>query len=301
VRDGAVDVAVAPFGTVTLTATVQAAASVPENAGLPEPVQPVYARYWLHGTGPAPAGNVPVAVHFNPTRVTLDGQAPKRARLSVACGPWPASGEAELIIPDALAAEIGDAPVLPGTRLRYDLADGGFATWDMAVRPADDAAAGRYFLGARITDGTGQVLEDTVLVTIGEPGGPSADLPPEELFFRLQSDVQALSAEAGLEVLTPELLLAPGEAGELVARVTSSLGSELHGAAQLISPFGSWEAAGPRAQPVVVRPGGAATVGFGVRVPATATPGWQSWLIVKLVYFGRVRYSHAVPIIVGGE
>jgi len=302
VRDGAVDVEVAPFGTVTLTAAVQTAASVREdNLQPPEPVQPVYARYWLHGTGPAPAGNVPVAVHFNPTRVTLDGQAPGRARLSVACGPRPASGEAELIIPDALAAEIGDAPVLPGTRLRYDLPDGAFATWDVAIRAADGAADGRYFLGARITDGTGQVLEDTVLVTVGEPGGPSADLPPEELFFRLQSDVQALSAEADLKVLTPELRLAPGEAGQLAARVTSSLGSELRGEAQLISPFGSWEAAGPRTQPVVVRPGGTATVGFGVRVPATAPPGWQSWLLVKLMYFGRVRYSHAVPLIVSGE
>jgi alpha-mannosidase len=298
VRDGAVEVEVAPFGTVTLTARVETAASVRENVRPPEPVQPVYARYWLHGTGPAPAGNVPVAVHFNPTRVTLDANAPGRARLSVACGPRPAAGAAELIVPDALAAEIGDAPVLPGTRLRYDLPGGGFATWDVAVLAADGAAAGRYFIGARIADETGQVLEDTVLVTVGEPGGPSAELPPEELFFRLQSDVQALSAEASLEVLTPELRLAPGEAGQLVARVTSGLGSELRGEAQLISPFGSWEAAGPRAMPVVVRPGGTATAGFGVRVPATATPGWQSWLLVKFMYFGRVRYSHAVPLLV---
>jgi hypothetical protein len=298
IRDGTVDVEIAPFGTVTLTATVGSATSVLENARLPEPVQPVYTRYWLHGTGPAPAGNMPVAVHFNPTRVTLDAHALGRARLSVACGPRPASGEAELIIPDALTAEIGDAPVLPGTRLRYDLPGGGFATWDVAVRGADGAAPGRYFLGARITDGLGQLLEDTVLVTVGELGGPSAELPPEELFFRLQSDVQALNAEAGLEVLTPELRLAPGEAGQLAVRVTSSLGSELRGEAQLISPFGSWEAAGPRAQPVMVRPGEAATVGFSVRLPATAAPGWQSWLLVKLMYFGRVRYARAVPLIV---
>jgi alpha-mannosidase len=299
VRDGAVDVEVAPFGTVTLTARVETAASVPDNDHRPaEPVQPVYARYWLHGKGPAPAGNVPVAVHFNPARVSLDGQAPGRVRLSVACGPEPASGEAELVIPAALAAEIGDAPVLPGTRLSYDLPGGGFATWDVAVRAADGAADGRYFLGARITDGLGRVLEDTALVTVGEPTGPSGDLPPEELFFRLQTDVQALNTEAGLEVLTPELRLAPGEAGELTARVTSGLASELRGEAQLISPIGTWETAGPWTQPVRVSPGGATTLGFTVRVPATAVPGWQSWLLVKLMYFGRVRYSHAVPLVV---
>jgi hypothetical protein len=33
-------------------------------------------------------------------------------------------------------------------------------------------------------------------------------------------------------------------------------------------------------------------------VPATAEPGWQSWLLVKLMYFGRVRYSKAIPLTV---
>ena len=37
-------------------------------AAPPEPAQPVYARYWLHGKGPAPAGNLPVAVHLSPGR-----------------------------------------------------------------------------------------------------------------------------------------------------------------------------------------------------------------------------------------
>ena len=50
----------------------------------PEPAQPVFTRYWLHGKGPAPAGNVPVAVHFSPTRVTLGGSdATARATTSV--------------------------------------------------------------------------------------------------------------------------------------------------------------------------------------------------------------------------
>jgi hypothetical protein len=48
-----------------------------------------------------------------------------------------------------------------------------------------------------------------------------------------------------------------------------------------------------------VAPGGAATVSFAVTVPATTPPGWQSWLLVKLMYFGRVRYSRAVGLIVG--
>ena len=33
-------------------------------------------------------------------------------------------------------------------------------------------------------------------------------------------------------------------------------------------------------------------------VPPTAEPGWESWLLVKLMYFGRVRYSPAARLIV---
>jgi hypothetical protein len=42
-------------------------------------------------------------------------------------------------------------------------------------------------------------------------------------------------------------------------------------------------------------------VRFAVTVPATAAPGWESWLLVKLMYFGRVRYSAAVPLTVTAD
>ena len=48
----------------------------------PEPAQPVFTRYWLHGKGPAPAGNLPVAVHLPPTgsRWPARGRARTTAR-----------------------------------------------------------------------------------------------------------------------------------------------------------------------------------------------------------------------------
>jgi len=313
VADGAALVGLGPFQTVTLLVRPGSpgqagrAGSAGPTAGPAEPAQPVYTRYWLHGKGPAPAGNTPVAVHFAPTRATLrapddsagDGLA--RIRMTVACGPTPASGEAELIVPDGLVAEIGDAPAASGSRLRYDLPAGGFATWDVAVRALPSAPAGRYFVAARIRDGLGQELEDAALVTIGEPGGPDASLPPEELFFRLQADVQALNEEADLAAVTPDLRLAPGQRGELTVRVTSRLASQLRGEVQLVSPFGSWEATGPWTQAVRVDPGGESMVSFAVTVPATAATGWESWLLVKLMYFGRVRYSEAIPLIVASS
>jgi alpha-mannosidase len=301
-------VPLAPFETVTVAVRPSAAAprpaaaaALPESA-LPEPAQPVYARYWLHGKGPAPAGNVPVAVHFAPTRITLNGDSSQgRVTLTVACGPEPASGTVELVVPGELTAEIDGAPAdgsPDGGALRYDLPANGFASWDVAARTAAGTAGGRYFITARISDRLGQVLEDTALVTVGEAGGPDASLEPEELFFRLQSDVMALAGEADLELLTPELRLTPGGAGQLTVRVTSHLGSRLRGEVQLVSPVGTWPTTGPWTQSVEVAPGGEATVSFDVAVPATAEPGWESWLLVKLMYFGRVRYSPAISLTV---
>ncbi|HEV3066244.1 MAG TPA: glycoside hydrolase family 38 C-terminal domain-containing protein, partial [Streptosporangiaceae bacterium] len=126
-----------PAGTVVPRETV-----VPGGAGAPsagpapdaEPAQPVFTRYWLHGKGPAPAGNLPVTVHLSPGRVTLDdprpgAQAgPGRLCLSVACGPAGGAGEVTLDVPPGLAvAGPDDSPAGP---LRYALAAGGYARWD---------------------------------------------------------------------------------------------------------------------------------------------------------------------------
>ena len=234
------------------------------------------------------------------------------------------SGDVELVVPAGLLAAVsgvnsaaeegatagGDAEggataggaAAQGTAaraLRYDLGPNGFASWDVTVSALPGTAGGRYFLTARIGDALGQLLEDTALVTIGEAGGPDPDLAPEELFARLQSDVTALADEAEVTVLTPEVRLGPGESGELAVRVASRLASQLRGEVQLVSPVGTWQATAPWTQPVTVEPGGDATLRFAVSVPATAAPGWESWLLVKLMYFGRVRYSEAVPLTVG--
>ncbi|MBV9383462.1 MAG: glycoside hydrolase [Streptosporangiaceae bacterium] len=319
VSDGAAFVDVPAFGTVTLVLQVEGGLGMSSPGSLrtpggntpqpavPEAVQPVYTRYWLHGKGPAPAGNLPVAVHVSPTRVAVaraalalaasaaaSSDAPASAetavvRVSVACGPQGAAGELELVVPEGIAAEAEGV-------LRYDLGPGEFAAWDVTVRAVPGAADGRYFLGARVRDGLGQVLEDTAMVAIGEPGKPNSRLPAEELFVRLQEDLRTQAGEVSLTVLTPELRLAPGEQGALRVRITSRLASELRGEAQLLSPFGSWTAVDPWIQDVRADPGGSATLSYPVTAPATAQPGQHWWLLVKLMYFGRVLYSEAVPL-----
>jgi hypothetical protein len=249
---------------------------------------------------------MPVTVHFTPPRATLDGDGPQRLRLTVACGLEPTSGQATLVLPPGLSAEVDGAPAETGTMLRYDLAGHGFTTWEVSLQATPGAAEGRYFVTAAIEDtapggGAGRTAQDAALVTVGEAGPPDRGLPPEELFFRMTTDTQALAAESDVEfpgVADPRegIALAPGERGRLRVRVVSHLASEMRGELQLISPFGTWETTAPWTRPVAVPPNGETETGFDVAVPATATPGWESWLLVKLMYFGRVRYSPAVRL-----
>jgi hypothetical protein len=42
--------------------------------------------------------------------------------------------------------------------------------------------------------------------------------------------------------------------------------------------------------------GGSASLRFPVTIPPAAPAGWETWLLVKLMYFGRVRYSEAIRL-----
>jgi len=292
VADGAVMVDMPAFGTVTLV--VRTGSRAPGDGGLApvEPVQPVYARYWLHGKGPAPAGNLPVAVHFSPTRVALaePGEA-GLLTLTVGCGPEPASGTVELVVPHGIT-------LTAGQDLRYELAPAGYAAWDLTVRADPGTGPGRYFAAARIRDEHGHVIEDTAMVAVGERRWPDPALPPEEALELMLAEAAAAAAEVEVATLTPELRLAPGGRGEVRVSVTSTLASELHGEAQLVSPFGTWTMLAPLAQGFSAAPAEPAVLRFEVAVPATARPGARWWALAKVMYFGRIRYSQAIPVII---
>jgi len=72
----------------------------------------------------------------------------------------------------------------------------------------------------------------------------------------------------------------------------------LRGEAQLISPYGSWAAHQAWATGLVVEPGRTAELSFGVTVPRDARPGQRWWALVKVMYFGRLRYSEPIWITV---
>jgi alpha-mannosidase len=299
VQDGAVIVDMPAFGTVTLAVQTGSRAAMAGHPVSPAgPVQPVYARYWLHGKGPAPAGNLPVAVHLSPTRVALtDPGDAATLTLTVGCGAEPASGTVDLVVPDGITVTAAPDPHAPS--LDYELAPGGYAAWDLTVRAAPETAAGRYFAAARIRDEFGYLIEDTAMVAVGERRWPDPHLPPEETLEQLQADYRAGAAEVELAVLTPELRLVPGGHGELQVRVTNRLACELHGEAQLVSPFGTWQLLGPWIQGFGADSQDSVILRFTAKAPVTERPGSRWWALVKVMYFGRVRYTEAIGVIVG--
>jgi hypothetical protein len=322
--DGAIEVAVPAAGTVTLALAgfgAWPAGSRPEASGPggepaqngpaestppepdtapPEPAQPVFSRYWLHGKGPAPAGNLPVAVHLSPGRVALAraaGPVPADGaplRLTVAGGPEPASGLVALDVPPGLVVE-------PAGPLRYELAGGGFAAWELTARVPPGTPPGRYYVAARIADDLGQALEDAALVTVGEPATPPLDRPLDELLPLLEADEQAAAAEIGLRLLPSTITIGAGRAGELSVQVTNRTAAPVRGECQLISPLGTWPLVGPWTRGFAAQPGEAVTLCYSVRLPASARPGSHWWALAKVMYFGRIAYSDCARIEAAGE
>jgi alpha-mannosidase len=261
------------------------------GADVLEPAQPVYARYWLHGKGPAPAGNLPVAVHLSPAVVPLDDGRPGTLRLTVACGPEPAAGLIRLVAP-------GDIVLTPAGPLRYDLRPLGQQAFDIAVTARPGTSPGRRFARAQIEDVTGQVIEDSALIAIGQPPLPGLDLPLEEARAMQRAADTAQAGEAEVSLITPTLAIRPGGSGWLEVSVRNGTACGIHGEAQLISPFGSWQQTGPWTTGFEIEHGREQTLRFAVSLPATARPGERWWAIVKIMYFGRALYTEPAEVTV---
>ncbi|HEX5188606.1 MAG TPA: glycoside hydrolase family 38 C-terminal domain-containing protein [Streptosporangiaceae bacterium] len=315
-QDGVVTAVVPDRGTVTLAITpdpggIPCQASPPADAP-PEAVQPVFTRYWLHGKGPAPAGNLPVAVHVSPSRLALQPGADARIRVTVACGPAPAAGTVLLDVPAAITlvsatwagpAQANDADTQdaePG-KLAFRLLPGGFAAWDVLLRAPAAAGPARHFVAARLIDDAGQLLEDVAVIAVGEPELPGASVPLDQLLPELERISQTDAAESTLRMVTGHLELPPGSTGNVTVSLSNATASEIRGEAQLISPHGSWSAHRSWQAGFAAEPGRQTELSFGVSIPADARPGQRWWALVKVMYFGRLRYSEPIWITVTAD
>jgi len=280
-RSGLATIAVRPHPWPVPAESVPAE-SVPEESvpACPEPAQPVYSRYWLHGKGPAPAGNLPVAVHLSPAVLTLEAGESGTLRLTVGCGPEAAAGSIRLDVPEGVT-------VTPTGPLSYELEPRGHLGWDLTVAvPASGSpgsAAGGSFLTAQIRDAAGQEIEDSTLVVTS----------------RAESDDGQLDQVADVSFLSRNITVHPGRRAELEVVLRNRTAGPLRGEAQLLSPYGSWRQAGPWTRGFALAAAGEQALTFDVTAPPTARPGERWWAIVKVMAAGRLHYTEPAEITIG--
>jgi len=237
-------------------------------------------------------------MHLSPDRVSLsapDGEdAPAGLCLTVASGPGPVAGEVTLEVPPGLAVTGPDG--IPAGAFEYTLAERGYVRWDLLVAVLPGTKPGRYFVSARTADDLGQVLEDTALITVGEPPVPARGMPREQLEALLVADLVAREAEVEVAVAPTVLEVAPGERATLAVRLVNRTASVIRGESQLISPWGTWREARPWTQGFTAGPGETVRLGYTVALPVGARPGSHWWALAKVMYFGRVHYTETVQI-----
>jgi len=118
------------------------------------------------------------------------------------------------------------------------------------------------------------------MVAVGERRWPDPHLPPEETLEQLQADYRAGAAEVELAVLTlscgwsrwPRRVAGPRD---------QPAACELHGEAQLVSPFGTWQLLGPWIQGFGADSQDSVILRFTAKAPVTERPGSRWWALVR--------------------
>ena len=237
-----------------------------------EPCQPIFAPYWLHNKGAAPLGNQPLTVKVRPPVVGVDGVIELTATVASESTVRTLAGTLLAVAPEGWTAEPASRP--------YRLAPGAHLMSQINVKPAPEAAPGRYFVAVQIEDAAGQTHED--VATIDFQG--SADEAP--------------GGELEIELVTKGIRLVGGEKSRIDLRVRNRAASAIRGEAQLLSPFDIWSMMSPWTQGFEVAGGAEIELGFSVDIPRHCSPG-SFWSLVKIMYFGRIFYTEALSVEIG--
>ncbi|MEU0192619.1 NEW3 domain-containing protein [Streptomyces afghaniensis] len=229
-----------------------------------EPAQPVATRYWLHNSGPAPRGNMPVAVYLSPTALTADGPVTATVRISSELTDAPVSGTVAFEVPPGWSAE-------PAT-LPYTLGPGGFTLTDITVTPPPDPVPGRHWLAARLSHG-GQTYEDMVALDV--PGGHAGPTLVTDL------GVERVSVRRGERARVPVTLRNPTR-------------GPVNGTLWAVSSWGTWPGVTPGCQGFTVS--GGEQLETAIEVDGAAIPPGSYWLMAKAAWHGCVAYTKAVEL-----
>ncbi|MGH8873460.1 MAG: glycoside hydrolase family 38 C-terminal domain-containing protein [Acidimicrobiia bacterium] len=237
-----------------------------------EACQPVFAPYWLHNKGAAPLGYQPLTVKVRPPNVGADGLIALTVTVASEATDRTVAGTLRVVAPEGWAAEPDSRP--------YRLAVGAHLISEINIKPAPEAAPGRYFVAVQIEDAAGQIHEDVATIDYGS------------------SASQGSGGELEIELVTKGISLMPGAQSRIDLRVHNQAASAIRGEAQLLSPFDIWSVMSPWTQGFEVAGGTATELGFSVEIPLHCSPG-SYWSLVKIMYFGRIYYTEAFPVEIG--
>ncbi|HJP73976.1 MAG TPA: glycoside hydrolase family 38 C-terminal domain-containing protein [Pseudonocardiaceae bacterium] len=259
-----------------------------------EIAQPVYTRYWLHNRGPAPAGFLPISVAVDPTvhRIAPGETVTATVVLASHLRDRAVESTVDVLVPTGWTAEPGTRPVR--------LAERGHTRFPLTVTAPADAEPGLYFARVRLAVGA-DLLEDVITMVV--QGGAADDIipPPAGPEINHGDQLKGTTADTArplgieLSVVTESVDVTCGEKAVLTVRATSTAADDVDGEAMVVSPWGTWHLVGPYTNGFHVRAGASTEISFEVAAPAHAQPGtW--WAMVKLMWFGRVQYSPAIPV-----
>jgi alpha-galactosidase-like protein len=230
-----------------------------------EPAQPVHTRYWLHNSGPAPRGNMPVSLYLSPTALTATGPVTTTVRVGSELTDTSANGTVVFDVPPGWFAEPAELP--------YALAPGGFTLAEVRVTPPPDAEPGRHWLTARLSYG-GQTYEDVVGLDV--PGGPP---PGRGLVCDLVAD---------------RVTVRRGERAQVPVSLRNTTRGPVGGQLWAVSSWGTWPGVEPGLQGFTV-PGGEQRE-FVIEVDGSSIPPGAYWLMAKAAWNGQVAYTKAIAL-----
>ncbi|MFF1293664.1 MULTISPECIES: glycoside hydrolase family 38 C-terminal domain-containing protein [unclassified Streptomyces] len=264
--DGMLRVDLAGFEVATVLATPATALDTPPGPGVAaaEPAQPVHTRYWLHNSGPAPRGNMPVTVYVSPTTLTVSGPVTATVRIGSELTDAPVSGTVTFEAPPGWSTE--------PTELPYTLGPGGFSLTEVTVTPPPEPEPGRHWLAARLSYG-GQTYEDVVALDV-----PDGHTGPT-LLSHLGVDRVVVRRDARVRV-------------PVTLRNTTR--GPVSGTLWAVSSWGTWPGVEPGVQGFTVA--GGAEADCVIEVDGSAVPPGSYWLMAKVGWHGSVAYTEAVEL-----
>ncbi|MGW3103610.1 glycoside hydrolase family 38 N-terminal domain-containing protein [Streptomyces sp. NPDC001100] len=263
-RDGGVALDLTGFEVATVLASTAAEPSTGPGIAAHEPAQPIHTRYWLHNSGPAPRGNMPVSVYLSPGTLTAAGPVTATVRVGSELTDAPVSGTVTFEVPDGWTAEPAELP--------YALGPGGFTLAEMTVTPPPEPVPGRHWLAARLTYG-GQTYEDTVALDVPDGHhGPT------------------LVSTLGVDRIS----VRHGERARVPVTVRNTTRGPVNGTLWAVSSWGTWAGVEPGVQGFTVA--GGAERECVVEVDGSAVAPGSYWLLAKVAWHGCVAYTEAVTL-----